>query len=322
MKRLDRQFAILVALQARRRVTARDLAQRLEVTERTIYRDVAALSETGVPIVSLPGFGYELSPGFFLPPLVFTPDEASALSLGARLLAARAIGRLPQDATRALEKVSAVLPAAARSEVDRLSSVISFMTRGRPFDLDDPRLRLLQDAIGDRSVLRLRYHAYGSGDVTERDVEPLQLRYAGGWYLSAYCRRRAGLRDFRLERIDHLDVLSERFTPRAELDGAAPLRGNRAANLTADPLTTVRIRVFSDSVRWVREWQHQGLVEEEPPAPDGSVVMRYAVEAPLEMRPWLFSWGAAAIVLEPASLRAAQRAEAERLLDLSAMLSP
>src|SRR5688572_24289103 len=127
MKRSDRLFALLLLLQVGRRVRARDLAARLEVSERTVYRDVAALSEAGVPVVALPGAGYELAEGFYLPPLVFTPGEAGALSLGARLLAAQTSGRLPRDAERALEKIAAVLPAATRREVERLTEVIGFL---------------------------------------------------------------------------------------------------------------------------------------------------------------------------------------------------
>ena len=309
MKRSDRLFALLLLLQAGRRVRAKYLAAHLEVSKRTIYRDVAALSESGVPVVALPGAGYELAEGFYLPPLVFTPAEAGALSLGARLLAVQAAGRLPRDAEHALQKLLVVLPAPTRAEVERLTELIGFLSRRRPFDLDDPRLVSLQDAIRGRRVVRLRYHAFASGEITDRDVEPLRLQYAGGaWYLNAYCRARQGPRDFRLERIDEMTVLDETFKLRA--DAGTPPPDNAQT-----PLTTVRIRIEAPALRWVREWQHQGFVSEEPPADDGSVVMRYAVEAPLEMRPWLYSWGADATALEPPDLRAAQRAAAERLLE-------
>ena len=313
MKRLDRLFAVLGLLQGRRRVRARDLAARLEVSERTIYRDVAALSEAGVPVVALPGAGYELAEGFFLPPLVFTPAEASALTLGARLLAAQAAGRVPADARGALEKLAAVLPAATRQEIDRLTEVIHLTSRRRLFDLDDPRLAALQAAVRARRVVRLRYHAFGSGEVTEREVEPRRLQYAGGaWYLHAYCRARRGERDFRLERIDAYELLAETFAPRDGPGEAGPPRG-------APEPVLVRVRFEAAAVRWVREWQHQGLSGEEPAGEDGSVVMRYAVEAPLEMRPWLLGWGAGAEVLEPPALRAALRDEATRL---AAKLAP
>jgi predicted DNA-binding transcriptional regulator YafY len=314
VNRVDRLFAVLLLLQGRRRVRARDIAARLEVSERTVYRDVAALAEAGVPVVALPGAGYELAEGFYLPPLVFTPAEAAALSLGARLLAAQAAGRLPQDAQRALEKIAAVLPEAARREVERLTGVIAFLSRRQPFDLDDPLLRELQAAIVERRVVHLRYHAFSTGEVSEREVEPLRLHYAGGaWYLNAYCRARGGVRDFRLERIDEAQVLPATFAPRDVAQGPSSRAG--AAAPAPERLTVVRVRFAPEVVRWVREWQPQGFVAEEPSEADGSVVMRYGVEAPLELRPWLFSWGAAAEALEPAVLREAQRDEARRLAE-------
>jgi predicted DNA-binding transcriptional regulator YafY len=156
-------------------------------------------------------------------------------------------------------------------------------------------------------VVRLRYHAYSTGEVTEREVEPLHLHYAGGaWYLIAYCRARDGVRDFRLERIDQAQVLPATFAPRDAIALAVPV---------PERLTPVRIRIAPAALRWVREWQPQGFVAEEPPEADGSVVMRYAVEAPLELRPWLLSWGAAAEALGPAALREAQRDDVSRLAE-------
>ena len=186
--------------------------------------------------------------------------------------------------------------------------MIGFLSRRQPFDLDNSRLVALQDAIRGRHLVRLRYHAFGTDAVTERRVEPRRLQYSGGaWYLNAYCLARQGPRDFRLERIDQMAVLPDTFEPRELLEDAD--------SSGSDPLAEVSIRFEHSVLRWVREWQHQGFVSEDPPAPNGSVVMRYRVEAPLEMRPWLFSWGADAIVLEPPGLRDAQRAAAVRLLD-------
>ena len=102
MNRVDRLFAITLLLQARRKIRARDLAEKFEINKRTIYRDMAALSESGVPIVSTPGEGYELIEGYYLPPLLFTPSEAAALFLSAHFLIANATGRVPKDAQAGL----------------------------------------------------------------------------------------------------------------------------------------------------------------------------------------------------------------------------
>ena len=216
MNRLDRLFAITTYLQGRSRVRATDLADRFEVSKRTIYRDVAALSEAGVPIVSLPGEGYAIAEGFFLPPLVLTSAEATALVLGTRQLGEQATGRLAAAADQAVAKIAAVLTDEARRRVDELTEVSRFLTPARPrLDLDDPRLVTLRRAIRERRVVALRYHGRNRDEVTEREVEPRELAFTDGvWYLTGYCRLRQAERDFRLDRVAALDLLAETFVPR------------------------------------------------------------------------------------------------------------
>jgi predicted DNA-binding transcriptional regulator YafY len=299
MNRVDRLFGILLRLQRHRRVRAQDLARHFEVSERTIYRDIAALNELGVPIISLPNAGYELPEGFSLPPLFFTPGEAGSLALAVQLLLAQTSGATSQDAERALAKVIAILPHELRQRVDELSAIVRFFASERPFDLDDPRLTQLQQAIAARRVVWLRYHSYRTGEQLEREVEPEALTYNQGlWYLGGYCRLREGPRSFRLDRVDDLRLLDERFTPRT------------LAPATTSPVT-VRVRFAPALLRWVRERQHFGYVADEP---DGA--LRYAVAEPFEMLPWLQSWGASAEVLEPELLRARLREEARRLLEI------
>src|SRR5918997_3214167 len=112
MNRMDRLFGLVVLLQRRKRLRAEDLASEFGVSRRTIYRDIFALNAAGVPIVSLPGQGYELMQGYFLPPLVFTREEAAALLLGARLLGQQAVGRIATGADTALSKIAAAMPEA------------------------------------------------------------------------------------------------------------------------------------------------------------------------------------------------------------------
>jgi len=302
MNRIDRLFAITLLLQARGRLRAKDLAAWFEVSERTIYRDIAALSEGGVPVVSLPGEGYELMEGFFLPPLLFTPAEASALLLGAQMLTSHASGRLPASAQQALAKIAAILPNELRLEMQRLGEIVQFVAPSQRFDLDHPLLATLQQAIGERRVVRLRYHSYNRNEVTEREVEPHQLAYSNGaWYLSGHCRLRQGERAFRLDRIDGLDLLRKTFKP-------------RPSEQVLSELVEVRIRFAPEVVRWVRERQHYAFQAEEP-APDGGVVIVYRPGTLQEIKPWLLSWGAAAEPLTPAHLRDEMRQELLKLVE-------
>ncbi len=301
MNRIDRLFGIVLRLQGRRRVRAEELAEAFQVSKRTIYRDILALNEVGVPVVSLPGQGYELMQGFFLPPLVFTRDEAAALLLGTRLLRQQAGGRIAAGADAATAKIAAALPAATRDEVERLAEMVSFLVPQARFDLDDPRLAVLQQAIEERRLVRMRYHSLARDELTARDVEPQHLTYSGGvWYLDAYCRLRRDERGFRLNRIDTLNLLAETFPERR-----ARLNGWEA------PRADLRVRVLVEgrSARWVRERQHYGFVAEEAAGSD--VIMTYAVEGPDEIIHWLRSWGPAVRVLEPGSLRERLRNDAQ-----------
>jgi predicted DNA-binding transcriptional regulator YafY len=303
MNRIDRLFAITVLLQGKGVVRAQDLAEKFEVSKRTIYRDIAALSEMGVPVVALPGEGYELMAGFYLPPLIFTPDEAGALFLGAQMLINQAAGRLPVAAEHALAKLVAALPAETNQQVQRLTEIIRFVLPRARFNLDNPQLVTLQRAIREQRVIWLQYHSYSRNEITEREVEPHQLFYNNGtWYLEGYCRLRQDIRAFRLERMDRLTLLPDTFIPYVP--------EQRPVEKVA-----VQVRFEQPVVRWVQEWQHSGFIAEEA-APDGSgAVMTYQIGNLGEIIPWLLSWGASAEVLSPLALRQTIRAEALKLAD-------
>jgi predicted DNA-binding transcriptional regulator YafY len=304
MKRFDRLFAILLLLQHRRRVRAQDLAEQFAVTRRTIYRDMAALNQGGVPVVSLPGEGYELAEGYFLPPMVFTGREAIALVLGARLLCQQAGGGFAADAKQALAKLTVALPRRTRQHVADLSGIIRFIAPSRRFDLDDPMLSTLQRAIQQQRVIHLRYHSFSRDELTERDVEPDRLYYSdGAWYLEGYCRLRREARSFRLSRIEHIDVQPETFRQRA------PVHVPQA-------VTRVQVRFEPGVLRWVRERQHYAFEQEAPLPGRPGAIMTYAVNDLLEIRAWLLGWGASAEVLSPPELRESLCQEARRLAEM------
>jgi predicted DNA-binding transcriptional regulator YafY len=304
VNRIDRLFAILVLLQSKSTVRAKDLADRFEVSERTIYRDIASLYESGVPVVSLPAKGYALMPGYYLPPLVFTADEAAAIFLGARLLVSQATGNLPVQAEHALAKVAAVLPKDTRQRVESLTQMVQFYRPEVRFDFEDPMITTLLRAISEGRVVRFSYHSYRSNEVTQRELEPSNLTYSqGAWYVSGYCRMRQGVRSFRLNRIEGLEALEERFEPR---------QGEETQ--PAGEMVTVEVRFNPRIVRWVHERQHFAFTGEEESQDGAGVIMRYHVDRPTEMLPWLLSWGADCEVLSPPDLRERIRLEAEKLL--------
>lgn len=311
MNRTDRLLAIVLELQARGNVRAEDLARSFEVSKRTIYRDITALSEARVPIIASPGTGYRLMDGYFLPPLSFTPDEAAMLVLGAHAVRFAVDERYRQAAQMALRKLEAVLPAEARARVQELYQSMRIFG-GWASTEDTDKVAALRGAILDRRVVRLRYHSPRHEDPSEREVEPYSLTYYRGvWHLNAYCRLRAGVREFRLDRVDGLDILGDTFERDPAWAATDRSRRERAALI-------VRVRFAERALRWVREERHWGFREEEP-----GHVMRFAVEEPSDIAPWLLRWGASAEVLEPESVRAAVANEARRVTNIySASLVP
>lgn len=301
MNRVDRLFNILLLLQSKQRVRAVDLAGSFGISERTIYRDIAALIEMGVPIVSLPGEGYEMMPGFYLPPLVFTPREGQALSLGAAMLAAS--GNYVDVAENALRKLQTALPDRTRRQIEEQTRSIRFHIRPGRLVLDNPLLVQLQNAIGEKRVVRLHYHSRSQGRTTERDIEPLELFYSDGvWYTNAYCRTRRDVRSFRADRIEQLSVLNEHFEGEHEGPPDSPTD------------IAVTISMAAPFARWVRERQHYGFTGED--LADGMVRMHYQINHLDEMRHWVLSWGAKVEVVSPEALRDEIRTEARKLLDI------
>jgi len=301
MNRVDRLFAILLRLQSAGRLRAEDLAAAFEVSRRTIYRDIRALAESGVPIVSLPGEGYELVEGFYLPPLLFTENEAVALFLGARFLIQQAKGALPVAAERAIEKISVVLPKELRQRVSSLTDIIAFFAPSEPLDLDAPQLTRLQHAIRNHQVVHLRYHSLSNDEITDRDIEPYRLHYSEGvWYVEGYCRLRQDIRSFRLSRVIDLKTRKEAFQDRHQAKAVGTF-------------VEVKVRFAQSIVRWVRERQHYAFVGEESLPSSESVLMTYNLSRITEILPWVLSWGASAEVLSPPELRARIRLEVNKL---------
>jgi predicted DNA-binding transcriptional regulator YafY len=197
-----------MSLRRRRFVTAAQLAEQLEVSERTIYRDIQDLSSSGVPVVGEAGVGYQLKKGFDLPPLMFTVDEIEALVLGARVVERWGDDALRTAARSVLDKAHAVSPPASK---ERLANTplfaISFVDDARDRDL----LGQLRAATTDQRKVKLAY-ADREGEETERVVRPLALYFWGrAWTVGGWCELREDFRNFRLDRIASLEVTADTF---------------------------------------------------------------------------------------------------------------
>lgn len=208
MRRADRLFDLLRILRGGKLVTAARLAARLEVSERTIYRDMRALILSGVPIDGEAGVGYVLRPGFDLPPLMFTDAEAEALALGARMVRALGGPELAGAADSALARIEAVLPDVRRRALAEARVFVpEFLAKGMPA----AELDLLRRAIRERRLADFAY-SRADGGASRRRVRPLGLYFWGkAWTLAAWCELRDDFRHFRLDRMSGLALLEDRF---------------------------------------------------------------------------------------------------------------
>lgn len=221
MRRADRLFQIVQYLRGGRLVTAAMLAERLEVSERTVYRDIADLQSTGVPIDGAAGVGYVLRSGYDLPPLMFTQDEIVALVAGIRMVRSWGGIGMARAAAEALMKIELVLPPAARRRAGETSIFAP------PMELSDAvrgRIDLIHKAIDAHHILAFGYEDR-DGAVTVRRVHPLGLWFWGKvWTLVAWCEMREDFRMFRLDRTRELAATGEQFRPSAERSLAQCLR--------------------------------------------------------------------------------------------------
>ncbi|HHB80348.1 MAG TPA: YafY family transcriptional regulator [Aliiroseovarius sp.] len=217
MRRADRLFQIVQLLRAGKLLTAQKLAERLEVSPRTIYRDIAELIGAGVPIEGEAGLGYLMRSGYDLPPLMFSADEVVALVAGMQMVRAWGDAGLATRAQEALEKIEAVLPGSVAARAAQVN-IHAFRPPGS--EGMAAGLEALEAACNTRTRLALQY-ADATGAQTARNVRPLGVIFWGrAWTLVAWCELRGDFRVFRLDRIAAFDPL-DTFPPNPDISLAA-----------------------------------------------------------------------------------------------------
>jgi predicted DNA-binding transcriptional regulator YafY len=295
MNRIDRLLALILFLQSKRVITAEELAAHFELSVRTIYRDLAALGEAGVPIVAEAGVGYSLMKGYHLPPVNFTSQEASALVTGGILVEQFADASLKTHIQSALRKVRAVLP---QEEQDRISSLQRKVTATANLEpVIQADLVLLQQSLAHRRLLKFRYQGAADSSPSERVVEPFGLiYYLGRWHLIAWCRKRNDYRDFRTDRMSDIIQLKETFTPRDEFSISDFIQ-----KTMPKPALKARIKFSHRAAdRAKREWW-LGILNEEKQ--ESSTVLTLATVDWDRLVGWLLSFGLEATVIEPPALQ-------------------
>ena len=295
MNRVDRLLAQILYLQSRPLCTAEEMAGHFGLSLRTIYRDLAALGEAGVPVVAQAGVGYSLARGYHLPPVSFTDEEAAALVTGGLLVERSADASMRRPMGSALMKVRAVLPRALQAQMVRLEqNMAATATPDQPARSAD--LTLVQQALAQRRVLRFTYAAWGKEDTAQREAEPLGLiHYLERWHMIAWCRRQKEVRDFRTDRMSRVSMMKETFEPHTDFSIRDYIQSMPKPELRAE----VRFTSFAaDRAR--REWWLGVLSASE--TPQGTVLTLASVDWD-RLISWLLSFGQDAEVLTPPSLR-------------------
>ncbi|USG65587.1 YafY family transcriptional regulator [Brevibacillus ruminantium] len=310
MNKTDRQLAILLELQRRGSLRAEDLAAVFETSVRTIYRDVQALSEAGVPIIGAPGQGYSLMEGYFLPPLHFTAEEAVTMLLGLDFVEQQFDPVYRASAQDSRKKIESILPEAVRREAARVRSGFKLLTSHAP--ADDPvriTLQQLRQAIQEERKVRFLYTKKlpeKDGNRQHlRDVTPYGLAFVNGsWSLLGFCDLRQELRHFRLDRMASLCLLEEKAVPPADFNlQAYRPDDNRHLSMT--------VRMAYDVAEHVKESRFY-FIDTMAEQPDGLyVTLRF--RQPEEVLPWVLGFGAKAVVIEPESFRERIRCEIKKM---------
>lgn len=315
MNRTDRLLAIVLELQQHTTCRAEDLAEKFETCKRTIYRDMQALSESGVPILAIPGQGYSLMEGYFLPPVHFAPEEAITLLLGSEYIEQHLDSPFNQHAASARDKIQAILPAKQKEKVIELQEMLRFLSD--PMLPSHPKseqitttLTLLRESIQERRSVSFYYKSnkrqHAHMEAEKRQVYPYGLvNIAGIWYLIAHCLLRQSLRHFRLERMSQLQQEKETFEK--------PAAFSLPSYTPVDDRTLIIDVVFHPAVRErVLESRYFYLHTYEMKDDGFHVSLRARKEE--DVLPWLLSWGRHVQVQSPASLAQKIKEEAKAML--------
>jgi len=300
MNRIDRLQAILIQLQTKKVITAQEIAERFDISVRTVYRDIRALEEGGVPIGAEAGYGYYLLEGYHLPPVMFTREEAISLLIAEKFILKIADKQSQGHFSSALSKIKAVLDTQKKEEMQNVSEQIAVDPFGSLFRDQSGNILLarIQQALPGRNVIKMNYWTNYKGEFNERIVEPIGICFYGSqWHLIAWCRLRKDYRDFRVDRIEKLDVLDETFD-RAKLMSLQKYLDNLQNH--ADVIV-VKVEIDKEVARYLDNVKFQyGWVSEV--SKEKTVEMNFATFSLDYIGRWFLMFNKSVRIIEPLSL--------------------
>jgi len=308
-----RLLSMIFLFQSRRQWTVSQLSNELDVSDRTVHRYIGMLEEMGIPLYSERGpyGGFSLLRTYKLPPLIFTPQEATVLYMGARLVE-DIWGTQFQDAvTGVTAKLDNVLPDDIRQEVQRAQRSLVVMT-GTSHDYTPYHdiMASLRDCMAEGQPVHLRYHSFSRVE-TERVVDPYALSFRwGNWYLIGYCHLRQEMRTFRVDRIKQLEVLSGHFEIPKDFDARTYLE----ESMSWQNRFEVKVRMQEEAAPRMREVSSDWMRVSDNP--DRSVTVRFDADDLNWATGWVLSWGKLAKALEPPELITRVQQAARELLEV------
>jgi predicted DNA-binding transcriptional regulator YafY len=311
MNRIDRLAAILIQLQSRRLVKAQDIADKFSISLRTVYRDVRALEEAGVPVIGEAGTGYKLMEGYKLPPVMFNQDEASALLTAAKLVQSKTDASTAKHYESALDKIKAVLRLSEKAHIEEIEEHV--MVMGHPAIVYRPpaelHLQSILKAISTSSVIDIKYFSIEKNETTQRKVEPVGVYYMGShWYLVAFCQLRNDYRNFRTDKIEKLTLTEETISKTHP-----PLQSFINQTSAERQVVEVVIDVETDVVRYLGEQKYyNGFVKQENVG--DHVRIHFLTGSMMGFARWYMLFGDHAKIVKPAELNVFVAGIAENIL--------
>jgi len=298
-KRFDRVIAILIQLQSKRIVRAQELAQRFEVSLRTIYRDIRTLEASGVPIYGEAGIGYSLVDGYRLPPVTFTREEASSFIAAEKLMEKFIDKELGQHYQSAMFKLKSVMQSSDKDWVSSIESkVVIQPSMGNLFNENVPdAMSVLFKSVADKTQVVLDYQAIDADISSQRTIEPVGVFHEhNNWYIFAFCHLRKDYRQFRADRIEGIKKTQHSFTQEHET-----LETYLNKQLET-PTTKVRILIDRKISKYLSsEKKHQGFVSQKNV---GDLVEMTFLSRDTEngFARWFMMYADFAVILEPSTL--------------------
>ena len=312
MNRIDRISAILIQLQSRRIVKASDIAERFDISLRTVYRDIRSLEEAGIPIIGEAGVGYSLVEGYRLPPVMFTKEEATAFLTAEKFVEKMTDASTAAQHRSAMYKVRAILKTAEKDLLESMDNSIAVLKNHPQRSLNaNDHLQAILAAVANKKVLCIDYTAGYSQTDTNRHIEPVGIYFLGNyWHLIAWCRMREDYRDFRVDRIRSLGETEHSFNGKQH----PTLKAFIKQTAQEKKLETIVIRVANDVVPFIGEQRYyNGFISEK--IEDGKTEMTFLSNSIEGFARWFMMFGDNAEIITSQAVKDRVKIIAQGIVD-------